>query len=156
MTGPEMNASLAKKTRAALTAAAATVALGGCLAMGPFDTETDQTSPVAARVDALVAANTAYPRWEDFPARPTDIPSAQVIRAEVHGLETAQAGLAADAAAIDWTMEEDPEVFAERIRAAVSAKAAAPVDVQRTQAEIEAFAEELRRRATAPPPVPRD
>lgn len=154
MTGPEMNGPLAKKSRAAFLAAAL-AALGGCVALGPFDTETDQTSPVAARVDALIAANRDYPRWQDFPARPTDIPSPDAIRAEVSGLSNSQAELAADVGAIDWAMDEDPNVFADRTRQAVDPGAAAPVDTQRTQAEIDAFAEELRQRGTAPPPVPR-
>ena len=56
MTGPEMNAPI-RKFAAALSVAAATAALGACA--GALEAQTDPTSPVAPRVQALVEANRA-------------------------------------------------------------------------------------------------
>ncbi len=150
-----MNASIVKKAR--LVAVAAVVALpglAGCVPAGPFDVQTDPNSPASARVDALVAANTGYPRWEDFPPAPTDVPTAGQIAAQVASVKADSAALEAEVAAIDWIDETAAEVDA-AIRARIDETAMEPVSVERSREEIEALAESLRQRATAPPPVPR-
>ena len=146
-----MNAPI-RKFAAALTVAAAAAALGGCI--GGFDPETDPTSPVAPRVQALVDANREYPRWEDFPRSTEPRPEPAQIAASVGTLNTASGTLAAEVARIDWTLTEDPAAFAAGVRTRVDAVRVAPVTAQ-TAAEIEEFARQTRERGRAPPPVPR-
>ncbi|WP_374274266.1 hypothetical protein [Brevundimonas sp.] len=154
MTAVEMNARLSKKialTTAGLTAGLAL--LGGCVAT-PFDTVTDEASPVSARVDALVAANREYPRWENFPPEPVGLPTATQIAAEVSTLGVTQQALSAEVDAIEWDTE-DPAALGAAIQSRVDQTLAAPIAVQ-TREDIEAEAERLRRRATPPPPIDRD
>lgn len=146
-----MNAPI-RKFAAALSVAAAAAALGGCV--GVFDPETDPTSPVAPRVQALVDANREYPRWADFPRSTEPQPEPAQIAASVGALNTANGTLAAEVARIDWTLTEDPVAFAAGVRSRVDAVEVAPVTAQ-TAAEIEEFARQTRERGRAPPPVPR-
>lgn len=126
-------------------------ASGGCArSLGPA---TDPASPIAPRVQSLVDANRDYPRWRDFPAAPTDLPPAAEIASSVERLHGQGSTLAQEAARIDWTMK-DAETEAAAVRAQVGAVPVSP-DAARTQADIDAFAQELRDRAKAPPPVDR-
>jgi hypothetical protein len=143
-----MNAHRAKKTLGLILASGA---LSGCAAM--FDAETDAASPIAPRIQALVDANREYPRWADFPKGATDTPAPVEVAARVRGLATEGADLADEAARIEWTLG-DPATLASEITARVDAQQIAPVTAE-TQAEVEAFAAEARRRAAAPPPIDR-
>ena len=80
-----MNAPI-RKFAAVLSVVVATTALTACV--GVFDPETDPTSPVAPRVQALVDANREYPRWADFPKSPEPEPAPALIAARVATLET--------------------------------------------------------------------
>ena len=154
MTALEMNARVLKKivpTTAGLAGAAGL--LVGCVAT-PFDTVTDDASPVSARVDALVAANREYPRWQDFPPEPVGLPSATQIAGEVNTLGVTRQALAGEVAAIEWDAE-DPAALAAAIQSRVDRSLAAPIAVQ-TRGDIEAEAARLRQRATPPPPIDRD
>ncbi len=146
-----MNAPIGKFA-AALAAAAATAGLGGCV--GAFDPETDPTSPVAPRVQALVDANREYPRWEDFPRSADAAPEPALIAQRVAGLETTSGDLEAAAARIEWQTSGDADAFATGVRERVAAVQVAPVTAE-TAAEIEEFARRTRERGRAPPPVPR-
>jgi len=126
--------------------------LGGCV--GSFDPATDPSSPVAARVQTLVDANRAYPRWADFPKSPEAPPSPIQIAGQVNTLRITGGALAGEAARIDWQTDGDPEVFAAEVKARVDAVTVAPV-TQETQAEIEEFLRRTRERGRAPPPVDR-
>ncbi len=151
MTGREMNASIGKF-------AALVAALGGGVVLascgGAFDPAVDPSSPAAARVEALVAANREYPRWEDFPRRTEPLPAPQQIAARVEALEGAGGELAAAAARIDWQTTGDASAYAEAARARVEAVDVDPVTAE-TAAEIEEFARRARERGRAPPPIPR-
>ena len=150
MTGREMNASI-RKFAAVAVALGGGAALSGCV--GAFDPAVDPSSPAAARVEALVAANREYPRWADFP-RQTELPPAPVeIAARVEALEGASGELAA-AARIDWQTTGDAAAYAEAARARVAAVEVDPVTAE-TAAEIEEFARRTRERGRAPPPIPR-
>lgn len=149
MTAAEMNAHRAKKLGGLIIAA---WPLSGC-ALG-FDPTFDQTSPLAPEAAAAVAANRAYPRWRDFPSAPQDVPAPDQVGGRVVSLGTASGALAGEVARIDWTLSGDPEAYAARTRAEVQAVPVSP-DAQRTQTEVEAFAQALRDRAKAPPPVDR-
>ncbi len=146
-----MNAPIGKFAAAA-AAAVATAGLTACV--GVFDPQTDPTSPVAPRVQALVDANRAYPRWADFPRSSEPRPEPSQIAARVNALNAASGDLASEVARIEWTLTGDPVAWAEAVRARVAAVAVAPV-TQNTAAEIEEFARQTRERGRAPPPIPR-
>lgn len=146
-----MNASIGKFAATAVALAGGAL-LGGCV--GAFDPAVDPTSPAAARVEALVAANREYPRWADFPRSREPLPAPQEIAARVDGLEAASGELAAAAARIDWQTTGDAATYAEAARARVAAVPVDPVSAE-TAAEIEAFARRARERGRAPPPIPR-
>lgn len=149
-----MNAPYAKKTRpfaAALLALAVGGVLGGCA--DRFAARTETASPLAPRIQALVDANRRYPRWEDFPPAPTDLPEPTQVAANVRGLESQGGALAEETARIDWTLG-DAETLAAETRAQVGDVPVSP-DSARTAAEIEALAQDLRERAKAPPPIDR-
>lgn len=143
-----MNAQQAKKTAVLILAAGAA---SGCA--GAFEAETDATSPIAPRVQALVDANREYPRWADFPKASTTTPPAIEVASRVRGLATQGTSLQDEAARIEWTLG-DPATLASEITARVDAQQISPVTAE-TQAEVEAFAAEARRRAAAPPPIDR-
>lgn len=126
-------------------------ALSGCI--GAFNPETDATSPVAPRVQALVDANRHYPRWEDFPPAPEGLPAPTELAAKVGTLTTAGGALAEDASRIEWTLG-DPAAFEAEVAARVNATGVAPATSQ-TVDDIDAFAARLRERGKAPPAVPR-
>ncbi|WP_292108531.1 hypothetical protein [Brevundimonas sp.] len=151
MTGREMNASI-RKFAAVAFALGGGASLTGCV--GAFDPAVDPGSPAAARVEALVAANRAYPRWADFPSRSEPLPAPQQIAARVGALEGASGELAAAAARIEWQTTGDAAAWAEAARARVAATPVDPVSAE-TAAEIEAFARRTRERGRAPPPIPR-
>lgn len=146
-----MNASI-RKFAALLAIAGSAAALSAC--GGAFDPATDPDSPAAARVEALVAANREYPRWEDFPRRTEPLPAPQQIAARVEALEGASGELAAAAARIEWQTTGDAAAYAAAARARVEAVGVDPVTAE-TAAEIEAFARRARERGRAPPPIPR-
>lgn len=119
-----------------------------------FNPRTDETSPVAARVQALVDANREYPRWADFPKSTEPAPTPTAIAAEVNTLRVTRGALAGEVARIDWTLTDDPAALAEALRARVAATAVAPA-TQQTQAEIDEYLRRARERGRAPPPVTR-
>lgn len=150
-----MNALLLKKTglKAALAATlGAPLFLGGCV--GAFEPRTDVTSPVAPRIQQLVDENRQYPRWADFPAASRDLPAPAAIAADVGRLESRNAALTADVARIEWTLNQDPAAFLDSVNRRIDADQMSPLSV-RTPEQVEAFAEELRQRAKAPPPIDR-
>ena len=151
MTAPDMNAPI-RKFAAVLAGAAAVAALTGCA--GAFDPETDASSPVAPRVQALVDANREYPRWADFPRSLEPEPEPAQIAARVGALNQASGALANEVSRIEWTLTDDPAAFAAAVQARVDAVEVAPVTAE-TAAEIEEFARRTRERGRAPPPVPR-
>ena len=146
-----MNAHHAKKIVVGLAAVSILLGSGGCA--GAFNPQTDAASPIAPRVQALVDANRAYPRWEDFPRSSEPLPQPVEVAARVSGLRSSGTDLAAEAARIDW-QTGDPVAFAAEINSRVDAQQIAPVTAE-TQAEVEAFAARTRQRGAAPPPVDR-
>jgi len=146
-----MNDRAAKKIMPPLTAMLAGLALAGCV--GSFEPETTASSPIAPRVQALVDANRAYPRWEDFHASPTDLPQPVEVAARVNTLAVTGSVLAGEAARIEWTLQ-DPAAFEQEVNARIDASRLSPVTA-RTAAEVEAFAAATRARAVAPPPIDR-
>jgi hypothetical protein len=149
-----MNAHFRKRTglRASwLLLATLSASLAACAPS--FGPRTDPASPIAPRVQVLVDANRQYPSWQDFPAAPAALPEATRIAAQVQALESQGGALGGEVSRIDWTLG-DAETLAAETRAQVETVPVSP-DSARTEAEIEAFAQTLRDRAKAPPPVDR-
>ena len=144
-----MNASRVIKM---LLATAACVVQAACA--GSFAAQTDDQSPLAPRVQALVDANRTYPQWSRFPATPTDAPRPEQFASRVQGLNASGQELERQATAIDWDLS-DPAGFAAAVQARMAQVPVSP-DAARTREDVEALAERLRRLATAPPPVPRN
>jgi hypothetical protein len=156
MTGPEMNAPPTKKMMRrmipVLAGVSAALALSGCVA-AVFDPATDASSPVAPRVQAMVDANRTYPRWENFPPSPQNLPTAVELAARVNTLRATSGALAGEVERLEWTLG-DPAAFQRDVDSRLDASRLAPATA-RTAAEIEAYAASLRERAKAPPPIPR-
>jgi hypothetical protein len=146
-----MNAQHAKKIGGPVLVASWLAALGGCAVI--MDPATEAASPVAPRIEALVDANRTYPRWADFPRSTGVLPEPIEVAARVGTLQGDGDSLAAAAARIEWMME-DPVAFTAEVNRRLDAQAMAPASIQ-TEAEIEALAEQIRRRGAAPPPIDR-
>lgn len=152
MTVPDMNAQQAKKWAMTGLGLAAGLSLAACATPGaPTDGET--VAPLSPRIVALIDANRHYPEWRNFPRQGTPPPSTTEVAANVTALNSASSQAAAEVAAIDWTLD-DPEGFARRIAEDIASRPIAPATLQ-TREEVEAFAQGLRDRGRAPPPVPR-
>ena len=132
----------------------AVVSICGALTACATNPRTDPSSQLAPRIEQLVAEKRDYPRLEDFPPAPVNVPDVAHVRAEVGQLEQSRTGLGREVAAIDWTLEENAEVYVSAIRARL-AQDQVEIPTANTPAEIEAFAESLRQRAKAPPPIDR-
>lgn len=124
--------------------------LGACASVAPT---ADPEATLSPRVQAMIDANRRYPRWEDFPPAATDLPDATAIAGRVSAVEGQGSALSADAARIEWVLS-DAEGFAREVEARIDRTRVAPATAQ-TQADVEAFAQSLRDRAAAPPPVDR-
>lgn len=150
-----MNAPPAKKMMRpmilALAGLSAATGLSGCV--GAFDPETDVSSPVGPRVQALVDANRAYPRWENFPPSPQNLTQPVELAARVNTLRATSGALAGEVDRLEWTLG-DPADFLRDVDSRMDASRMSPITA-RTSAEIEAYAAALRARAKAPPPIPR-
>jgi hypothetical protein len=111
-----------------------------------------QIAPDSAVSKAIAEAQAhpgAYPTFAQFPKKPTDIRAAG-------SWDQARASLSADAAKLtavaNQTVEmPDPDAYAKRLRATAGLDAI-PVPGPETAAELDAYARELRERATPPPP----
>ncbi len=111
-------------------------------------------SPLAPELQALVDSRQSYPRLDEFPADPVNVPTPESVRSQVVALEGTQMALATSVQAIDWQNDADAEATAAEIRRKLDDM---PVEIptEQTPAEIEAFAQSLRDRAKAPPRVDR-
>ena len=133
----------------------AIVASGGLAAcVASFDPETDASSPVAPRVQALVDTNREYPRWADFPRASEPLPEPMAIAARVNTLRVSGGALAGEVSRIDWQTSGDPAAFAADVQARIDSVAVAAATAQ-TAAEIDAYLRRARERGRAPPPVTR-
>lgn len=151
MTRDEMNVRSAKMLKGRIFATVAPVALLLSACAGAFEAERG-VSPLDGRVQALVDANRQYPQWSDFPASSTVAPSAQEIAAKVELLVSAQTRVEGEVGRLVWTFD-DPARFEAQVRDRLAAVPASP-DSARTLQQLEAWAEDLRRRAEAPPRIP--
>lgn len=127
--------------------------LGGCASAVAPSSEGSAPPELSVRVQGLVDANRGYPRWADFPPAPTGLPSDAEIAAAVASTTAEQGALAVEVAAIDWSLD-DPAGFAAATRERVDQSKVAPI-TQQTRETLDAWAEALRERGRAPPPIRR-
>jgi len=146
-----MNASR-RKIAAALSAVVASGGLAACA--GSFAPDTEASSPIAPRVQALVDANRKHPVWADFPGVNEPLPEPVVIAAQVNTLRVTSGALAGEVSRIDWQTTGDPADFVTAVQARIDSVEVAPV-TQETLAELEDFVQRTRERGRAPPPVDR-
>jgi len=125
-------------------------AASACAAMTPTG---DTVSPIDARIRAAVDANRTYPQWADFPAAPRDLPTPTQLAQRVNTLQATRGALAGEVSRLEWDITSAGELE-QALTDRITVVPPSPTGLQ-TQAEIDAFAERLRRRATPPPPVVR-
>jgi hypothetical protein len=123
--------------------------LAGCGTSNPFATAgVDPASPVAADVEKMAHADKTFPTFADIPNIPTDQRPLRQWGGDADQLELAGAKLVRETAPNTWTLN-DTQAFATRGRS--QAGPALQGDTSSTAA-TEAFARQIRERATPPPP----
>jgi hypothetical protein len=144
-----VNAHRSPKAARLVACAGIAALLGGCVG-NPFkDAKVDPSSPVAAEVAKLARANKDYPSFSEIPPKPTDVRPIRMFGQAAKDIELARARLERETAPETWTLS-NTEAFAAGARTAAGPDlpAADPRDT-------EAFANDLRSRATPPPPPKR-
>lgn len=154
-TSQEMNAPLRLFARpqarrsagAVIGCVGAAAMLAGCA--NPFATaKVDPNSPVAAEIERMAGQKRPYPTFADIPAVPTDQRPVADWGKAADQLELASSRLDQATAPNTWTLQ-GTERFAARARS----QAGPDIDSSRsTTPATEAFARQLRERATPPPP----
>ncbi len=124
--------------------------LSGC-ATSPFATaQVDPASPVAAEVARMARATTDYPSFSEIPPLPADQRPLREFGRAADQLEMASSKLERETAPGTWTLS-GTERFVSRAQAQVAPGGDSDAS---TTAASEAFARQIRERAT-PPPLPR-
>jgi len=90
------------------------------------------------------------PRWSEFPAPPTDVPTAAEIKRRVDAEKAKQRQLNAEVAALVWDKQE-PEAIASAARQEIASTLPPPVDEILTPEQLQAFVTKLRAQAVPPP-----
>jgi hypothetical protein len=127
----------------------ACVLLSGCIA-NPFkDAIVDPRSPIAAEVTKSVNPNAPYPTFVNFPKTPAGVRPHKQYGVDAGVVEADGATLIAATADSTWTLS-GTDAFAAQTRAD-----AGPILAPPAPGDTEAFAKDLKARATPPPPVKR-
>ena len=122
------------------------VGLSACVG-NPFnEAQVDPRSPVAGEVDRVARANKDYPSFSEIPQVPNDVRPLRMFGQAARQVTQARDQLERDTAPGTWTLQ-NTDAFAGAARAA-----AGPELPATPNADTDAFAEDLRRRATPPPP----
>lgn len=118
----------------------------GCTGVPFTDAKIDPASPVAADVARMTRQDAKFPTFAGIPPKPTDVrPIAQYGR-DARGVMAAGEAVVAATEPGTWTLQ-GTEAFAERGRSDAGPQIEPP-----KPGDAEAFARELRERATPPPP----
>ncbi|HYD46195.1 MAG TPA: hypothetical protein VEA79_13100 [Phenylobacterium sp.] len=123
------------------------LALGACASVTGGPAPIDPASPAAAQMQALLDKPAEQPKFVDIPPLPTDVRAPEAFADARSALEREGEALALATAPNTWSLE-GTESFAARARAD-SSDGVAPSEQDRRATD--AFADELRRRATPPP-----
>jgi hypothetical protein len=128
-----------------LTAAAGAL-LSGCIGNPFVDAKIDPSSPIAPEVARVTRQDAKFPTFASIPKKPTDLrPVAQYGQSARQVLAEGQALIAATEPST-WTLQ-GTDAFAEKGRQDAGPQLEPP-----KPGDAEAFARELRERATPPPP----
>lgn len=129
---------------AALVGAGAVVA--GCTGVPFTDAKIDPASPVAADVARMTRQDAKFPTFAGIPPKPKDLRPVAQYGADARSVLAAGDAVVTATAPSTWTLQ-GTEAFAERGRADAGPQIEPP-----KPGDAEAFARELRERATPPPP----
>lgn len=146
MNAPRPFFPIAARTAAGLIAVAGAVVLNGCVGNPFADGKVDPASPVAGDVARLTRQDGKFPTFASIPNPPKDLRAPPQYGRDARGVAAAAAALIAATEPGTWTLK-DTEAFADTAR-----KNAGPALEPANPAAAEAFARELRERATPPPP----
>ncbi|MCR5880360.1 hypothetical protein [Phenylobacterium sp. J367] len=131
-----------------MACAGAAVLLGGCVSARQMfsDATVDPTSPVAGEVARLSKTGDDWPSFHEIPETPKDLRPRRLYGQAARDVAQASAEIERQTAPSAWTLQ-GTDTFAAGARSAAGSEPA-PSDAGGT----EAFAEDLRKRATPPPP----
>jgi hypothetical protein len=120
--------------------------LSGCIS-NPFnEAKVDPASPVAAEVGRIARAQKDYPSFSEIPAVPNDVRPLRLYGQAARQTTGVREQLERDTAPGTWALQ-NTDAFANSARTAAGPELpAAP------GGDTAAFAEDLRKRATPPPP----
>lgn len=129
------------------------LAAGAAACASPFKTaEVDPGSPIAASVAAAAKVKGERRKFSDIPTIPTDVPTADQVRAAVVRQQTAGQAVTRATAPETWELA-NTEAYASKARRDATPPAL-DVPTEADRAATEAFAREARGRASAPPSRP--
>lgn len=106
-----------------------------------------ETAAALAEVSAIAEAPRAYPRFSDIPALPEDARPLEVWGQAASDVLASGSDLVKDTSEETWTLRETESFALE-----AQLEAGPPVSGVSATAAAEAFAREVRKRATPPPP----
>jgi hypothetical protein len=145
---PRSNADLTARARLALTVGAAAM-LCGCASAPDLTDKTPPNPALALAIAKVKAQPIAFPKFSDIPNAPANLPTGQSWTTKEKALESSATALSG---ALTGAPEiNDPDAFA-KATTAQSGLAAVEVPGPDSNAAIDAFAREMRERATPPPP----
>jgi uncharacterized protein (DUF1800 family) len=129
-----------------LAVAAGCALVGGCVGSPFGDARIDTASPIAPEAARLTRQDAKFPTFADIPKPPTDLrPLPQYGESATQVLAAGQQVIAATQPGT-WTLQ-NTDSFAEKARQDAGPQLEPP-----TAGDADAFARELRERATPPPP----
>lgn len=146
MRASRLSSPIRPSLRAPLVCVAACGLLAGCVGSPFRDARVDPASPVAADVARLTRGEQQFPTFASIPKPPEDIRPLAQYGQSAEAVLAAGESLVAATAPSTWTLQ-GTEDFAEEARRDAGPEYEAP-----TPGDAEAFARELRERATPPPP----
>lgn len=120
--------------------------VAGCSSVPFTDAKIDPASPVAADVARMTRQDAKFPTFAGIPPKPKDLRPVAQYGADARQVMAAGDAVVAATAPSTWTLQ-GTEAFAERSR-----EQAGPQIEPPKPGDAEAFARELRERATPPPP----
>jgi hypothetical protein len=142
-----MNAGKSTKAARYLGVVAAAGLLSACVGDPIASAKVDPKSPIAAEVAKVASADRDYPSFGEIPPAPKDLRPVRVYGQRAKELEDERAQLDAATAPNTWTLGNTTSF------AAGAHRDAGPDLGPPTNADTEAFAASVRKRATPPPPA---
>jgi hypothetical protein len=120
--------------------------LTGCVGDESRRARVDPDSPIAAEVARMTHSNKDYPSFSEIPAAPSDVRPVRAFGRAAEQVVQAGRELEKATAPDTWTLN-GTDTFA-----AAARRAAGPELAQPDPADTAAFARDLKKRATPPPP----